>query len=204
MMEHAQLSLNGFITQVYIDNAEDSCLRQLHTRTHIPTNIQQLIEKNMNRIISHAEEQSRTHPYRLIEDHHLHPKDVMFIHLHRWSSIMGVEKSREISAAKKDGTWVGQVVSRVTTSKKRKRTPNLCDDVNCIKPAVELGVCHDHGAPRNSSVEVTRNSSVEIQAKRRVFLAKHHASKTVEQCKEATQHLQSEEVQAKKQNTFDA
>jgi hypothetical protein len=92
MMEHAPLSLIGFISQVYRDKADDSCLRQLHTHTNIPTNIQQLIEKNMNRIISLAEEQSRTHPYRRIEGHRLHPNDVKFIHLHRWSSIMGVEK----------------------------------------------------------------------------------------------------------------
>ena len=61
---------------------------------------------------------------------------------------------------------------------------------------MELGVCHDHGAPRNSSVEV--------QAKRRDGLAEYQSGRTAEDCRESTQHLQSEEVQAKKQNTFDA
>jgi hypothetical protein len=77
----------------------------------------------MNRIISLAEEQSQTHPYRRIEGHRLIREEVMFVHLHRWASIIGVEKSKEIAAAKKDGTWVGQDVRQVATSKKRKRTP---------------------------------------------------------------------------------
>jgi len=61
---------------------------------------------------------------------------------------------------------------------------------------MNLGVCLDHGA--------TRNSSVEVQAKRRDGLAEYQSGRTEEDCRESTQHLQSEEVQAKKQNTFDA
>jgi hypothetical protein len=171
MMEHAPLSLMDFIFQVYSDKAEDSCLRQLHTRTNIPANIHQLIENNMNHIISLAEEQSQTHPYRRIEGHRLDPKDVMFVHVHRWSSNLGNEKKGVNAAAKKDGTWVEQVVRQVATSNKRKRTPTSCDDVNCMKPAVNLGVCLEHGAtrknaPRHSNNEAKREVRVRVSAKR--------------------------------------
>jgi hypothetical protein len=65
-----------------------------------------------------------------------------------------------------------------------------------MKRAMNLGVCLDHGA--------TRNSSVEVQAKRRDGLAEYQSGRTAEERREAAQNLRSEEVQATKQNTDDA
>jgi hypothetical protein len=153
------LSVLEWIIKWYEEGHKGRPLLQLQQYTNVPPWMQRLIQSKVQEIIRIAQDQSRTHPYRQLPNHHITPNELLVIHFSRWHSQLGVAASaakRKANAMSKidgkENTHINQVSTKRTkltqTTRSGKTRYGKCDAEGCTGRPLSNGVCIDHGGAK--------------------------------------------------------